>query len=100
MNNTYIIFPTNDKSQLIQQALITIDTDINAERVVIADRRNMVVIHNKSIGDHIVNLIVPLKYLVQNNLLVGILDDDMAFNCQFIDGVTPELINGNTVTLV
>lgn len=98
MNNTHIILPTNDKSQLIQQALITADTDINAERIVIVDRRNMAVIHSKSIDGNIVNLIVPLIYLAQNNLLVGILDDDMEFNCQFIDGVKPELINGNAIT--
>jgi hypothetical protein len=98
MNNTHIILPINDKSQLIQQALITADTDINAERIVIVDRRNMTVIHSKSIDSHIVNLIVPLIYLAKNNLLVGILDDDMEFNCQFIDGVKPELINGNAIT--
>ncbi|MBB1361521.1 hypothetical protein H5125_05040 [Shewanella sp. SR44-4] len=86
---------------VLVQAMVEVDADVAAERIVVIDRSNLTPIHhmfNSQSG--VVQIIVPLIYGSSNNLIVGILDDDSVFDCKFIDSVRPQLINANDVKMV
>ncbi|QYJ79434.1 hypothetical protein [Shewanella acanthi] len=73
----------------INQATLKIDMDADAERLIVLDRLTLEVIN------HVIRppsgfayLIVPQKYASTDKLLVGIVDDDLAFDCKMADGVS------------
>ncbi|WP_413486395.1 hypothetical protein [Shewanella baltica] len=85
-------------NSLFNQSLVSIDADIDTERVIIMARDSGEVFHNFTVQlNKQVKFIVPLIYNLNENLLVGILDDNRIYNAKFIDGVQAELINGNEV---
>ncbi|MGI2108474.1 hypothetical protein ACRN9C_03590 [Shewanella frigidimarina] len=100
MNNFVLIKPKYIKSQIVLQAILTLDVDTNAERVAVIDRGSLQRIHNLTITSRSFSVLVPELYNSNSKLLVGILDDNELYNCQFIDGVSPEIIDGNAVLRV
>jgi hypothetical protein len=95
-----LVDPIYIKSQVVLQAILNLDIDIDAERVAVIDRVSLQGIHNITVTSSNVSVIVPMTYITNRKLLVGILDDNELYNCQFIDGVSPEIIDGNAVLRV
>lgn len=90
----------NIKLAVINQAVLTIDADPDAERVLIIDRNTAETIYNFNYqSNKQLKFIVPLIYSVNADLLVGILDDNRVCNTKFVDGVKAELIDGNLVNI-
>lgn len=88
------------KAPVVDQAMISIDADPDAERVLIMDRGTGEVFHNFTYqSNKQVKFIVPLMYRINANLLIGIMDDGRVYNTKFVDGVQAELIDGNTVNM-
>ena len=88
------------KAPMVNQAVLSIDADPAAERVIIMARDTGDVFHNFTYqSNKQLKFIVPLTYSVNADLLVGILDDDRVYNTKFVDGVKSELIDGNTVNI-
>lgn len=82
------------------QCSVSIDADPDAERVLIIDRNTADVLYNfKYQSNKQLTFIVPMGNHINNNLLVGILDDNRVYNTKFVDGVKAELIDGNTVNI-
>lgn len=77
------------------QAVIEIDIDPAAERVVILGRILFNIIYNirKPVGN-LLRVVVPFEYAIKNDLLVGILDEDAVYNCAFSDGVQAQIVDG------
>ncbi len=85
---------------MVNQAVLSIDADLDAERVIIMARDSGEVFHNFTYqSNKQLKFIVPLIYSVNPDLLVGILDDNHVYNTKFIDGVQAELIDGNLVNI-
>lgn len=76
------------------RATLKIDIDPDAERFLVFDRVTIEII-NLGIRppSGTAYFIVPDKYANTDKLLVGILDDNEAFNAKFIDGVFANLEN-------
>lgn len=88
------------KPPVVNQAMLSIDADPDAERVLIMVRDTGEVFHNfKYQSNKQLKFIVPLIYSVNADLLVGILDDNRVYNTKFVDGVKAELIDGNLVNI-
>ncbi|MCU8004172.1 hypothetical protein L5M38_02620 [Shewanella sp. SM101] len=88
------------KDRDYDQAMIAIDADPDAERVIVMARDTGEVFHNFTYqSNKQLKFIVPLIYSVNADLLVGILDDNRTYNTKFVDGVKAELIDGNTVNI-
>ncbi|WP_330147492.1 hypothetical protein [Shewanella oncorhynchi] len=84
----------------MNQSMLSIDADPNAERVIIMARDTCEVFHNFTYqSNKQLKFIVPIIYSVNADLLVGILDDGRVYNTKFVDGVQAELIDGNTVNI-
>jgi hypothetical protein len=81
------------------QALVIVDTDPDAERIVIIDRNTTVSVANIKIVRNVMKVRVPLTYLSANNLIVGILDDDGQYGAKFVDGVKAEAIDPKVTTI-
>lgn len=80
--------------------LITVDMDIAAERIIIMDRISGQVINNTlRPPSGISKTLVEKKYITSNNLIVGILDDSKVYDCKFIDGIMPEIVDANTINM-
>lgn len=88
------------KDRTYNQAMVAVDADPDAERVLIMARDTGEVFHNfKYQSNKQLQFIVPLNYSVNADLLVGILDDNRVYNTKFVDGRKAELIDGNTVNI-
>uniref|UniRef100_UPI00404795BD hypothetical protein n=1 Tax=Shewanella baltica TaxID=62322 RepID=UPI00404795BD len=84
------------KDRVFNQAIVSVDADLDAERILILNRNSGYVYHNfKFEINKNMMFIVPNEHLVNSNILVGILDDDRTYNAKFVDGVQAELIDGN-----
>lgn len=93
-----IIRPIVSKGFVLNQALLTIDADPDAERVLIMSRDTGDIFYNFTYqSNKQLKFIVPFNYSINADLLVGILDDNRTYNTRFIDGVQAEVIDGNTV---
>lgn len=79
-------------------ALIEVDVDANANRLVIMERLSLAILANMPVGggNH-VKLVLPEKYAVTEMMLVGIMDDDGAYDCKFTDGVLGQLVDPRTL---
>ncbi len=87
-------------NSLCNQCVVAIDSDPDAERVIIMDRNTSEVYHNFNYqSNKQLTFIVPMGNQINSNLLVGILDDNRTYNAKFVDGVKAELIDGNTVNI-
>ncbi|MEL4303117.1 hypothetical protein ACE02Z_16085 [Shewanella xiamenensis] len=94
------VFPFVVLPPMFTQAMVTVKADKDAERIAIYDRRNLMLITtSNNVPSNIVKIRVPLEFSTSNNLLVGILDDDLTYNAKFLDGRQADLINGNQVTI-
>ncbi|WP_351189394.1 hypothetical protein [Shewanella sp. TB4-MNA-CIBAN-0142] len=83
---------------VFNMGLIECDLDQSAERLVILDRLTMYVFTNQLIDERlIIKKLVPLGYVNNNNLMVGILDDNGEYNAAFIDGVKAQLVDANII---
>ena len=85
------------KAPISMRALITIDADADAERVIVMDRDTGDIYHNFKLVTPIHTFVVPYYYTLNNTLLVGILDDNAVYDCKFVDGVQAENVNVNAV---
>lgn len=95
-----VIKPIVSKGFILNQAMLSIDADPDAERVLIMDRATGEVFHNFVYQTNKqIKFIVPLIYRINADLLIGILDDGRVYNAKFVDGVQAELIDGNTVNM-
>ena len=95
-----VIKPIVSKGFILNQAMLFIDADVDAERVLIMDRANGEVFHNFVYQTNKqLKFIVPLVYRLNADLLIGILDDGRVYNTKFVDGVQAELIDGNLVNI-
>ncbi|MCU8106064.1 hypothetical protein L5M38_16185 [Shewanella sp. SM101] len=95
-----IIRPIVSKGFVLNQALLTIDADPDAERVLIMSRDTGDIFYNFTYqSNKQLKFIVPFNYSINADLLVGILDDNRTYNTRFIDGVQAEVIDGNTVNI-
>ncbi|MEL4429816.1 hypothetical protein [Shewanella mangrovisoli] len=74
------------------QAMLTVDIDPDAERLIVMDRMSLEVLRNHYTD--ITKIIVPMRFATSNNLVVGIVDDNGEYNCKFLDGVQAEIIDG------
>ncbi len=83
----------------VYQAVVNVDVDIDAERVVILDRRSVISLGNQKVFTSNMMIRVPIEYATSNNLIVGIVDDDNIFAGKFIDGVNAELIDPKVTTI-
>jgi hypothetical protein len=80
--------------------MIEVDVDSDAERVMIIDRTTGALLyHSFTNSSGFFKKVVPLKYSLANNIMVGILDDDGVYNCAFIDGVRAESVDANTINM-
>jgi hypothetical protein len=90
VNASIVVMPT-----VITQAMISIDIDDSATRVLILNRISLDVIANVNVDNAgVLRFRLPLEYGTSNDMLVGILDDTFTYNATFIDGVKGEIING------
>lgn len=84
------------KDKVMNQAVVDIDADPDAERLLVINRVSGHVYHNfKYETNRILKFRVPLEHLVNKDLLVGIVDDSLNYNTKFVDGVQAELTDGN-----
>lgn len=83
----------------VYQAVVNVDVDVDAERVVILDRRSVISLGNQKVFNSNMMLRVPIEYATSNNLVVGIIDDNNIFAGKFIDGVNAELIDPKVTTI-
>ncbi|MDF0533671.1 hypothetical protein PY479_05175 [Shewanella sp. A32] len=82
------------------QAMIEVDADSAAERLLIFNRITGNCYHNVAVSvTGITQLRVPLSHTDNNTLLVGIVDDDGTYNCKFVDGVKAQLVDGNVLSM-
>ncbi|MCT7942377.1 hypothetical protein [Shewanella holmiensis] len=80
--------------------LISVDMDLDAERIIIMDRISGSILNNTLRPQSgISKTIVSKNYTTLNNIIVGIVDDNMTYNCKFIDGIQAELVDANTVDI-
>lgn len=77
------------------RAQITVDADVNAERVIIMNRETSEVYYNFKLVNSIQTFVVPYPHILNNTLLIGILDDNAVYDCKFADGVMAESVNVN-----
>lgn len=81
-------------------ALITVDVDGSADRIVVMGRDDIsiiaVVIKPAS---NTLKLVVPQIYATKNGLIVGIVDDNGVYDCKFSDGVKADSVDLNTVDM-
>lgn len=85
------------RSAVSMRAVINVDADVDAERLMIMNRNTLEVYHLHTITNNIVVMVVPYPHTIEDTLLVGILDNDGQYNCKFLDGVRAESINVNAI---
>lgn len=85
------------KAPVSMRALVTIDADVTAERVIIMNRHSGEVYHNFKLVNPIHTFVVPYTHALNNTLLVGILDDNEVYDCIFADGKQANNVNVNAV---
>lgn len=98
MSKTINVYPNG--LPIMNQALVQIDMDVDAERLVIQDRNTMEQLYYGSrptMG--ISKVIVPMRYATSNSLLVGILDVSEVYNCNFTDSVRAEIVDAYSVDM-
>ena len=74
------------------QAIVTVDVDPDADRVIVLNRINLEQFANKEINTTVVKLRVPAEFTIDNNLIVGILDDNGVYDCKIVDGIRAEIL--------
>lgn len=95
---TVITRPTDHQSRLC--ALFSLDMDVEAERFMLINRNTgLMVRHQHNSPSGIVKIILPATMGVSPEFLVGILDDDLTYDCKFVDGQQLEIVDINTVDL-
>lgn len=85
---------------VVTQAMVEVDHDMDANRIVIFNRTSLELIAvSRASNTGVSQFRVPLPYATNNELLVGIVDDDLVYNAKFADGVQAEVIDGNLVNI-
>lgn len=88
------------KPPVAAQALIEVDADESASRIIIFDRTSLaLMIVSRASSTGVSQFRVPLPYSINNELLIGIVDDNLIYNAKFADGVKAEVIDGNLVNI-
>lgn len=85
------------KAETSMRAVITVDADANAERVIIMSRQSGEVYHMFKLTDKVRRFTVPYYHALESTLIVGIVDDGGEYNCAFLDGVSAENVNVNVL---
>lgn len=79
-------------------ASVEVDFDASANRLVILERLSLTTLVNMQLGvTNPVRFIFPEKYAVTEMMLIGIMDDDGVYDCQFHDGYLGELVDPRTL---
>ncbi|MEH6734031.1 MAG: hypothetical protein V7690_05245 [Shewanella sp.] len=74
-------------------AVLNVDVDTDAERLVLLNRNPIFVHSTIDISDsNLVKVRVPMNYATSGELLLILLDDDFNFNAVIADGVKAEII--------
>ncbi|MGI2226861.1 hypothetical protein [Shewanella frigidimarina] len=80
--------------------LLQVKMDAESERYAVYDRNNLSLV---SAGirpeSGILKVLLPLKYTLDTNLVVGILDNDKVYASKFIDGVILESVDSTQVDM-
>ncbi len=88
------------KPPVAAQALIEVDSDESANRIIILDRTSLaLIVVSRASSTGVGQFRVPLPYSINNELLIGIVNDDLVYNAKFADGVKAEVIDGNLVNI-
>lgn len=82
------------------QALLELDMDPAAERFLVIDRRSLVPIHSGIRPQSgITKVLLPQELATAPYCLVGIIDNNGAYNAKFKDGVQLQLVDALTVNM-
>ncbi|MCU8012183.1 hypothetical protein [Shewanella sp. SM74] len=85
------------KAPISLRAIVSVDADIDAERILILNRDTGDLYHSFKRALAIHMFVVPYQHATNDALLVGILDNDRVYNCKFVDGVRAESVNANAI---
>lgn len=85
------------KAPISMRAIVKLDCDIDAERVILMHRNTCEVYYNFKLSTTTPAFVVPYSHALNNTLLIGILDDNAVYNCSFADGIQAENVNVNAV---
>ncbi|MBB1320615.1 hypothetical protein [Shewanella sp. SR43-8] len=85
----FSILPT---IQQVPVGLIEIDTDPDAEIILIISRESSEVLF-AGVAMSLTKVVMPIEYATKNELLVMILDNDKQYNAAVLDGVRASVIN-------
>ena len=85
------------KAPTSMRALLSIDADVAAERVIVMNRDTGELYYNFKLTNSIHTFTVPYANTINRTLLIGILDDDHTYNCKFVDGVLADNVNVNAI---
>lgn len=81
----------------IPAAFLHIDTDAEAERLQIFERKTGVLLRHISVKENkIAKLIIPAHYAAEPSLMCVLLDDNEQFNAAIVDHVKPLAIDMRT----
>tara|TARA_R110002050_G_scaffold208124_1_gene344144 strand:+ start:1677 stop:1982 length:306 start_codon:yes stop_codon:yes gene_type:complete len=90
-----IIFDSNDIGEILRSKL-GVDADPLAERILIIDRADSIVI-NVMFKSGVV--VLPLVYSTTKLLTILMIDNDKQYNGAVVDGVSCELVNATALEL-
>lgn len=83
-----------------QQAVLDVDIDNAAEKLIVMNRLTCEVYYAFNCRDvKKIKFVLPVEHLNNNLLLVGILDNNLTYNAKFLDAIKAEVINGRTVNI-
>lgn len=93
MNNSIVVMDRIELPITFPQALITVDVDPSAERLLIINRTTLEVLAHKRVDGGVHKIIMPMKYATTNDIAVLIFDDDLDYNVVAVDGVQLQIID-------
>ncbi|MFB2734194.1 hypothetical protein [Shewanella mangrovisoli] len=84
----------------IYASLLSLTMDSNAERFILIDRRNLMVLYaGLKPPSKVAKVLLPQELATGHYCIVGIADDDGVYDCKFTDGLMLELVDANTVNM-
>tara|TARA_R110002050_G_scaffold213772_1_gene350039 strand:- start:1650 stop:1940 length:291 start_codon:yes stop_codon:yes gene_type:complete len=81
------------------QLMVGVDADPASTRCAVFNRGSLMAYGSKPVINGFVKFRVPLNHINSEDILVVIFDDTRVFNAAILDGVTPEVIDANLVTI-
>lgn len=81
------------QSNPIELSFLEVDCDLNAERLMIFDRKNGEKLAHKRIYQGRFKTLLRKEYSFSNDLMCVMLDDNLEYNAAIVDNVQPILID-------